>query len=79
MKIPDDGGIATGGHTIKVSSNSYAGYNVLLSASETNNDETSLVNTTNGSGGGSNSYSIPTTTGNLTTPSKLDDNTGAMF
>ena len=75
MKIPDDGGIATGGHTIKVSSNSYAGYNVLLSASETNNDETSLVNTTNGSGGGSNSYSIPTTTGNLTTPSKLDDNT----
>ena len=75
MKIPDDGGIATGGHTIKVSSNSYAGYNVLLSASETNNDETSLVNITNGSGGGSNSYSIPTTTGNLTTPSKLANNT----
>ena len=75
MKIPDDGGIATGGHTIKVSSNSYAGYNVLLSASEAHNDETSLVNTTNGSSGGSNSYSIPTTTGNLTTPSKLANNT----
>ena len=75
MKIPDDGGIATGGHTVEVSSNSYAGYNVLLSASESNNDETSLVNTTNGSGGGSNSYSIPTTTGNLTTPSKLANNT----
>ena len=75
MKIPDEGGIATGGHTIKVSSNSYAGYNVLLSASEANNDETSLVNTTNGSGGGSNSYSIPTTIGNLTTPSKLANNT----
>ena len=69
MEIPDDGGIATGGHTIKVSSNSYAGYNVLLSASEANNDETSLVNTTNGSS------SIPTTIGNLTTPSKLDNNT----
>ena len=68
MKIPDEGGIATGGHTIKVSSNSYAGYNVLLSASEANNDETSLVNTTNGSS------SIPTTIGNLTTPSKLDNN-----
>ena len=51
MKIPDDGGIATGGHTIKVSSNSYAGYNVLLSASETNNDETSLVNTANNTWG----------------------------
>ena len=75
MEIPDEGGIATGGHTIKVSSNSYAGYNVLLSASEAHNDETSLVNTTNGSSGGSNSYSIPTTTGNLSTPSKLDNNT----
>ena len=75
MKIPDDGGIATGGHTVEVSSNSYAGYNVLLSASESNNDETSLVNTTNGSGGGSNSYSIPTTTGNPSAPSKLDNNT----
>ena len=75
MKIPDDGGIATGGHTVEVSSNSYAGYNVLLSAKESNNDETSLVNTTNGSSGGSNSYSIPTTTGNLSAPSKLDNNT----
>ncbi len=77
MKIPDDGGIATGGHTVEVSSNSYAGYNVLLSASETHNDETSLVNTTNGSSGGSNSHShsIPTTTGNLSAPSKLDNNT----
>ena len=69
MTIPDEGGIATGGHTVEVSSNSYAGYNVLLSASEANNDETSLVNTTNGSS------SIPTTIGNLTTPSKLDNNT----
>ena len=51
MKIPDEGGIATGGHTIKVSSNSYAGYNVLLSASEANNDETSLVNTANNTWG----------------------------
>ena len=69
MSIPDDGGIATGGHTIKVSSNSYAGYNVQLSASEANNNETSLANVTNGSG------SITTTTGNLSAPSKLANNT----
>ena len=43
MKIPDDGGIATGGHTIKINTNSIAGWGMSLS---TNNDG-NLVNNEN--------------------------------
>ena len=43
MKIPDEGGIATGGHTIKINTNSIAGWSMSLS---TNNDG-NLVNSEN--------------------------------
>ena len=43
MKIPDDGGIATGGHTIKINTNSIAGWSMSLSASNDGN----LVNNEN--------------------------------
>ena len=69
LRIPREGGIATGRHTVSVSSNNVTGYEVALSASEANNDETSLVNTAAGS------YSIPTTTGTITANSKLANNT----
>ena len=43
MKIPDEGGIATGGHTIRINTNSIAGWGMSLS---TNNDG-NLVNNEN--------------------------------
>ena len=43
LSIPDEGGIATGGHTIKINTNSIAGWNMSLS---TNNDG-NLVNNEN--------------------------------
>ena len=51
MTIPDDGGIATGGHTVEVSSNSYAGWSVSLTSK---NGETDLVNNSDSK------YTIPT-------------------
>ena len=70
LSIPQGGGIATGRHTVSVSSNNVTGYEVTLSASETNNNETSLVNNSYG-----HRSEIPATSGNLTTPSQLANNT----
>ena len=70
LQIPQGDGIATGRHTVSVSSNNVTGYEVTLSASETNNNETSLVNNSYG-----HRSEIPATSGNLTTPSQLANNT----
>ena len=70
LQIPREGGIAVGRHTVSVSSNNVTGYEVTLSASETNNNETSLVNNSYG-----HRSEIPATSGNLTTPSQLANNT----
>ena len=70
LQIPREGGIATGRHTVSVSSNNVTGYEVTLSASETNNNETSLVNNSH-----NHRSEIPATSGNLTTPSQLANNT----
>ena len=43
MKIPDEGGIATGGHTIKINTNSIAGWGMSLSTNKDGN----LVNNEN--------------------------------
>ena len=70
LQIPQGDGIATGRHTVSVSSNNVTGYEVTLSASETNNNETSLVNNSH-----NHRSEIPATSGNLTTPSQLANNT----
>ena len=51
LSIPQGGGIATGRHTIEVSSNSYAGWSVSLTSK---NGETDLVNNSDSK------YTIPT-------------------
>ena len=51
LSIPQGGGIATGRHTVEVSSNSYAGWSVSLTSK---NGETDLVNNSNSK------YTIPT-------------------
>ncbi len=50
LSIPQGGGIATGRHTVEVSSNSYAGWSVSLTSK---NGETDLVNNSNSK------YTIP--------------------
>ena len=70
LQIPQGGGIATGRHTVTVSTNNVTGYAVILSPSESNNSGTSLVNN-----GHNRRSEILTTSGNLTTPSQLANNT----
>ena len=70
LLIPREGGIATGRHTVNVSSNNVTGYEVTLSVSEANNNETSLVNNSH-----DHRSEILATSGNLTTPSQLANNT----
>ena len=59
MKIPDDGGIATGGHTVEVSSNNVAGYYVMLTGNAGPSATTSQA-------------FIQSTTGTLANPTYLD-------
>ena len=70
LQIPRGGGIATGRHTVSVSSNNVTGYEVSLSASEANNNETSLVNNSH-----DHRSEVPATSGNLTAHSQLANNT----
>ena len=70
LQIPQGDGIATGRHTVSVSSNNVTGYEVTLSASETNNSEIARVNNSH-----NHRSEIPATSGNLTTPSQLANNT----
>ena len=81
LSIPQGGGIATGRHTVEVSTgSSVIGYELQLSS---NSDETGLVNNNAGDNEGSTSSegssnsnpTIPTTTGAITNPSTLADKT----
>ena len=74
MQIPDGGEIATGGHTVEVSTgSSVIGYELQLSS---NGDETALVNNDASSTSDSGSKPvIPTTTGTVDNPSILADKT----
>ena len=66
LSIPQGGGIATGRHTVTVSTgSSVIGYELQLSS---NSDETGLVNSED-------TNAIPTTTGTITNPSQLADKT----
>ena len=66
LSIPQGGGIATGRHTVTVSTgSSIIGYELQLSS---NSDETGLVNSED-------TNAIPTTTGTITNPSQLADKT----
>ena len=81
LSIPQGGGIATGRHTVTVSTgSSVIGYELQLSS---NSDETGLVNndasdnegSTSSEGNSSSNPTIPTTTGTITNPSQLADKT----
>ena len=81
LSIPQGGGIATGRHTVTVSTgSSVIGYELQLSS---NSDETGLVNndagdnegSTSSEGNSSSNPTIPTTTGTITNPSQLVDKT----
>ena len=81
LSIPQGGGIATGRHTVTVSTgSSIIGYELQLSS---NSDETGLVNndagdnegSTSSEGNPSSNPTIPTTTGTITNPSQLADKT----
>ena len=48
MSIPDDGGIATGGHTVSVRTNNVAGYSLSYWAddgNDNNKEDNALINT----------------------------------
>ena len=67
MQIPDGGEIATGGHTVEVSTgSSVIGYELQLAS---DNNETGLVNNED-----SNNF-IPTTAGTIASPTQLADKT----
>ena len=69
LTIPQGGGIATGRHTITVETgSSVMGYELQLSS---NGDETGLVNSNDGGNNGN--FTIPTTTGTITSPVQLAD------
>ena len=81
LLIPQGGGIATGRHTVTVSTGSgVIGYELQLSS---DSDETGLVNndasdnedSTSSEGNPSSNPTIPTTTGTTTNPSQLADKT----
>ena len=74
LSIPQGGGIATGRHTVEVSTgSSVIGYELQLSS---NNDETALVNNDASSTSDSDSKpTIPTIAGQLDNPSILADKT----
>ncbi len=70
ISIPQGGGIATGRHTVTVSTgSSVIGYELQLSS---NSDETGLVNSEDIN---ADANTIPTTTGTITNPSQLADKT----
>ena len=70
LSIPQGGGIATGRHTVTVSTgSSVIGYELQLSS---NSDETGLVNSEDIN---ADANTIPTTTGTITNPSQLADKT----
>ena len=64
MKIPDEGGIATGGHTVSVSSNNVAGYYVMLTGNAGSPAMTPSATTSQAF--------IQSTTGTLANPTYLD-------
>ena len=67
LQIPREGGIATGRHTVEVSTgSSVIGYELQLAS---NNNETGLVNNED-----SNNF-IPTTAGTIASPTQLSDKT----
>ena len=73
MKIPDDGGIATGGHTVSIDSSSVAGWTLSLS----NNSDSKLINKDNSNNidnGTATIDSLPITA-NLQSPTILANNT----
>ena len=74
LSIPQGGGIATGRHTVEVSTgSSVIGYELQLSS---NSNETALVSNDASSTSNSNSKpTIPTTTGTIDNPSILADRT----
>ena len=65
MKIPDEGGIATGGHTVEVSSNNVAGYYVMLTGNAGSPAMTPSATTSQAF--------IQSTTGTLANPTYLDE------
>ena len=73
MKIPDDGGIATGGHTVSIDSSSVSGWTLSLS----NNSDSKLINKDNSNNidnGTATIDSLPITA-NLQSPTRLANNT----
>ena len=73
MSIPDDGGIATGGHTVSIDSSSVAGWTLSLS----NNSDSKLINKDNSNNidnGTATIDSLPITA-NLQSPTRLANNT----
>ena len=71
LSIPQGGGIATGRHTVTVSTgSSVIGYELTLSSND--NNETGLVNSEDIN---ADANTIPTTTGTITNPSQLADKT----
>ena len=67
LLIPQGGGVATGRHIVTVETgSSVIGYELQLSS---NGDETGLVNSSDGGNNGN--FTIPTTTGTITSPVQL--------
>ena len=72
LTIPQGGGIATGRHTIAVTSNSYAGYSVTVEGS---GNTTDMSASDFGSGTSSNNELIKSTTATINNPAILSTNT----